>query len=103
MLIPFYYGHPFFDLGRFKGAATAATFFFLLYSFIAAGMAVALHAASQMAKQRFRKKLDKTVKALFSLGLAFLLVLSAVCDVHTNTYSCSKVSENNAFLGKVGN
>ena len=102
MLIPFYYGHPFFDLGRFKGATTLATFFFLLYSLIAASIAVALHAVSMMAEQRFRKKLSKKVKTSFSLGLAFLLVLSAVYDVHTSTSSCSGVSENNPFLGKIG-
>jgi hypothetical protein len=102
MLVPFYYGHLFFDLGRFKGAATAATFFFLFYSLIAASIAVALYAISIMAKQRFSKKLGRTIKASFSLGLAFLLVLAAAYDVHASTHSCSGVSENNAFLGKIG-
>jgi hypothetical protein len=103
MLVPFYYGHPFFDLGRFKGATTLATIFFLLYSLIAAGIAVALHAVSIIAEQRFRRKIRRTIKALFSFGLAFLFVLSVVYDVHTSTYSCCGVSENNAFLGKIGN
>jgi len=103
MLVPFYYGHSFFDLGRFKGATSRATFFFLLYSLFTAVLAVALHAFSMMAKQRFRKKLGRTTKALFSLGLASLLVLSAVYDAHTSPYGCSRVSENNAFLGRIGN
>lgn len=102
MFIPFYYGHPFFDLGRSKGATTSATFFFLLYSLIAASIAVALHALCIMAKQRCRKKLNKAIKALFSLGLVFMFVVSAVYDAHANKCSSNGVSESNRFLGKIG-
>jgi hypothetical protein len=103
MLIPFYYGHPFFDFGRFKGATSLATIFLLLYSCIAAIIVAVLHAVSMTAERRFRRRISKKVRASFSLGLAFLLVLSAVYDAHPNTCSYSRLSENNTFLGKIGN
>ena len=102
MLIPFYYGHQIFDLGRFKGAATVATLYMLFCSLIAAGAAIALNMLSTMAEQRFGRKLGKSVKASVSLGLIFLLVLLAVYNTHLSNYSKGEISEDDRFPGKVG-
>jgi hypothetical protein len=57
MLIPFYYGHPLVDLGRLASwVSHLSIVFFLLASFIIAGISVIIYNVNKVAERRRKKQ-----------------------------------------------